>query len=156
MTAPHPVPLAASALYQLVKVAAAPQRERLRVDFGDPGEFEEPDAISIGLAVRAPESIAGAARRGLGLEFLPYDIGCTAQSWGGDDDEIPALARMVRVFECVDLVRDVCRAHRDLGLTRQVREASVTREAYSQIPMDRGELALVEFVVHIEAYRPRR
>lgn len=156
MTAPHPVPLAARALFELVEAAAEPHREHLRVDFGDPGEFEEPDAISIGLSIRAPESIAGSGRRGLGMEFLPYDIGCTAQSWGGDDNETPALARMVRVFELVDLVRDVCRAHRDLGLTRQVREASVTREAYSQIPMERGELALVEFVVHIEAYRPRR
>lgn len=154
--AAHPAPLAAMRLHELVVAAAAAQRERLRVDFGDPGEFEEPDAIAIGLAVLTPEAIAGQVTRTLGYEFVPYDIACTAQSWSGDDDEAPAIARMIRVFELVDLVREVCLANRDLGLPRVVREASVTREAFSQLPVERGELAFVQFTVHVKASRLRR
>lgn len=159
MITPHPAPLAAQKLYELVVAAAAPQRETLRVDFGDPGEFEEPDAIAIGLSVRTPEAITGVVARTLGYEMTPYEIACTAQSWSGDSgspDESPALIRMVRVFEVVDIVRDVCLANRDLGLPKVVAGASVTREAFSQLAVERGELAFVEFTVRIEAGRLRR
>lgn len=147
MTA-HPIPVTTLALHQRV-VAAFATDPLVRVDLGPVGEFEEPDAVAIGLATATPEAVPGqVAAAGLGSDRFTFDLVCSAQSSSGDDD--PA-ARLTRVFELVDVVRGALK----VLVVSGVWSTGIDRESFAWVDDGRGAVAaFVEFVVRIQADRP--
>lgn len=158
---PHPVPVVVARLYELVGAAAAAQAvpgdavSVIRVDLGDPGEFEDFAAIGIGLGASPVQIDDQRPRRTPGYDHHEFDVGCLALAWSGDDDR---LTWMVRAYELVDLVRDVLAlpANVGLGLGKVVESARVDRTSFSWTEDARGLKAQVEFSVRVKAYRVRR
>lgn len=163
MTAPqpHPIPVVISRLYELTKAAAdaladpADDGSIVRVDLGNPGEFQEFAAIGIGLGTTPVEPVEDRQIvRGLAHDNHDFDVVCVALAWSGDDDR---RAWMVRAFELVDIVRGVVDdpTNRHLGLDRMVQSAAVDRLSFMWEQDRRSMKALVEFTVRVQAYRKR-
>ena len=159
----HPMAEAVAALHGLVSTAAqartvdGDEASVIRVEIGDPGEFEEFKAIGIGLATAPIEPVdERPINRTLGYDVHDFDIVCVAVAWSNDDDR---AGHMFRAFELVDLVRDVLSdpANRGLGLeSRAVMSAWVDRAGLGWEIGPRDVRALVEFTVRCSAHRRRR
>ena len=144
----HPVPSAMVRLHQLVR--AQVESKTTRVDLGPVAEFDEPDAVAIGLATQTPEAVPGQViAAGMGSDRYSFDLICSAQSADGDED-LPA--RMDRVFALVDVVRGVLPALADA--VDDVWGAQMSRESFAWVETQQGLGAFVEFAVRIEANRP--
>lgn len=155
----HPIGDAVKALRDRVAAAAAARQVEgdetttIRVDLGNPGEFEEWQAIGIALATAPVEPLdERPVTRTLGLEVLDFDIVCVALAWNGEDDR---EGRMFVALELVDLVRGELERDPTLGLPA-VMSAHVDRAGLGWEPSDRGTQALVEFTVRVSAHRARR
>lgn len=158
----HPVGDAVSALFHLVEAAAAARYVEgdhasvIRVELGNPGEFEEWAAIGVGLGTAPIEPVdERPVTRTLGYDLHDFDIVCVALAWSGDDEAREPL--MFRAFELVDVVREVLRVNPRLGLeSRAVQSAWVDRSGLGWEDVGRGVQALVEFTVRVSASRRRR
>jgi hypothetical protein len=153
----HPVPIVVARLHERVKAAAAAlavsgdAASVIRVDLGDPGEFEEMAAIGVGLGASAGGQVDDPRpRRTLGFDEHDFTVDCLALAWSGGDDR---SAVMVRVFEVQDVVRDVLAAGLDLPF---VESARLDRSSFSWIDDGRGVKGQTEFAVRVKARRPRR
>lgn len=148
MTA-HPIPATMLALYGRVRAATADD-SAVRVDLGPTSEYEEPDAIAIGLAPLAAEAVTGLVESaGLDSDRDTFDLTCSAQSVSGDDD--PAT-RLVRVFELVDAVRSELPGL-VVDLDGLVWSAGIVRESLTWVQVHEAVGALVEFTVRVTADR---
>lgn len=157
VSAPHPVPTVVRALYALVDTAVADD-PNIRVDLGNPGEFDEFDAIGIGLATTPVDPVEDRqTTRTMGYDVHEFDVVCVALSWTGDDD---ARAEwMSRAFELTDIVRDELATPqgRTLGLDKVLQAAPWVSSTSFGWVLDRQSLkAQVEFSVRCKAYRARR
>jgi len=163
MTTPHPVPQVVGKLFQLVQAevearrAAAPSNPDalIRVDLGDPGRFEEFNAIGIGLATVPVGPVEDRGlRRTPGSDNHDVDVLCVALSWSGDDDR---LTWMTKAFALVDIVRDVLQANPGLDLDKVVETAWVDSTTFTWATEGLSAVkAVVEFTVRVRAYRSRR
>lgn len=154
----HPAALAVKALFDLVVPAAAAltvegePESVIRVDIGDPGEFEESRAIGIGLGTAPVEPVdERPVTRGLGYDNHDFDIVCVALAWSGDDNR---AAHMFAAFDLVDVVREVVPQLREQ--VDGVMSAWVDRSGLGWEIGDRDVRALVEFTVRCSAFRRRR
>lgn len=154
----NPAPAAVDALVALLRTAAVDggPLAGVRVDDGPPPgeEFDEFDAIGVGVSVDEFEAIQSTPGYALGSEDEPADVQCTAQSWTGDaDPEVWGRLR-TRAFELLDVVRDQLTMHPDLGLPGVVWRAEVARWSLRQALTESGApMAVVPFTVRINAYR---
>jgi hypothetical protein len=155
---PHPLPRVLQALHAAAEAAAeadlAAGGDRVRVDLGPAGEFEERDAIGIGVTV---DALGEAVRVEVGptpaRETYRISVGCVAQSWAGDGD---FTARIVRGCQLVDLVREQLNLDAQLGLPGVVLRSYISQEGLTPIGGAEGAIALTSFTVTVEAYRSRR
>ena len=160
MTNPHPIPLVVGALHTITTAAAAAagtDDDPIRVDLGDPGEFQEWRAIGIGLSAQQAGPVdTRQIRTGLGYDHHDLDIACVALAWSGDDTD--RIGWMNRAFDLVDLVREELEspANAGLGLDRVVQSARIATSAFSWVQDRQSKKAEVGFVVRVSAYRPRR
>lgn len=145
---PHPTPATVVALYR--RVRAAVESPTVRVDLGPVGEFEEPDAIAIGLATSTPEvAPAQVAAAGLLGDRYAFDVVCSVQSTTGDDDPQVSLTR---VGELSDAVRGQLPAV--LADVAEVWSAQVERESFTWVDANGAVAAFAELVVRVTADRP--
>lgn len=158
----HPVAAVAATLYAQTATAAAATvvdtdpDTVVRVDFGDPGAFAEPAGIGIAIATEETEAIAGTAAQFMGADTATYEILCAVKSWQGLDDDAGRMARMVRAFDLVDLVRAQLGATLEATRASRVVGLALVRESYVPVIDEHDQPgALVQFAVRVVATRPQ-
>jgi hypothetical protein len=80
-----------------------------------------------------------------------YDITCLASSWAGSEDD-PKVVRD-RAYELVNGIAAELAAAPTLG--GAVGRTRISTNAFAQGQTDRGAVAVVRFVVHVEAFTRR-
>lgn len=153
----HPVPLAIDRLVVLLHSAALPvgPLAGVRVDDGPPpAEFDERDAIGVGVMLDEFDALSSAPAYSVGSEQEPTDVQCVAQSWTGDADKAVWSRLRARVFELLDGVRGVLAEHRDLDLPGAVWSAEIARWSLRHAVTAGGApMVVLNFTVRIQAYR---
>jgi len=155
----HPVAAVAAALFAQTTVAAAATVTAdpdtiVRVDLGDPGKFAEPGAIGIAIATEETEAITGNAAQWMGSDTATYEILCAAKAWQGLDDDAGRVARMLRAFELVDIVRARLGSVLEATRVNGVVGLALIRESYVPLIDEHDNSgALVQFAVRVVATR---
>lgn len=153
----NPIPAALAALVALLRAAAVARGPLggVRVDDGPPpSEFEERDAIGVGVTVDEFDALSSTTVYAEGSDSDPVDVQCVAQSWTGDADPQVWARLRARTFDLLDVVRAELSARRDLGLPEAVWSAEIVRWSLRQAETVGGApMVVLPFTVRINTYR---
>ena len=101
----------------------------------------EPDEAAVNSTISLEQMARDPARES-------YNITCLASSWQGEQENAKTVRD--RAYDLVDGVAAALAA--DQALAGLVMRAMVATQAFAQAQTDRGAVATVQFVIHVDAY----
>ncbi|MEU8279561.1 hypothetical protein ACFYOK_29405 [Microbispora bryophytorum] len=119
---------------------------------GQPVKGTEDDVIMIGFTGDPEEAAVTSTITREQMARDPdreaYNITCLASSWQGQQEDAKAVRD--RAYELVDGVAGALAT--DQTLAELVMRAMLSTAAFAQAQTDRGAVATVQFVIHVDAY----